>query len=129
MPSHTCRECGCTDTTACVLATDVTMAPQGTWVRVKPGPVVTCSWVEPDLCSACGGGPRVITEMKLQSVSIDSEPSPYGGILTEGGPRTWSQRLHELADEMAEHNTTPAAITAIEALRHLARHMTGDGSA
>lgn len=34
-PVQTCRECGCTEVTACRVAE------------------VPCCWVEPDLCSAC----------------------------------------------------------------------------
>lgn len=37
VPDRRCRVCGCTDTAACLV--------DG----------VPCSWVEPDLCSACAG--------------------------------------------------------------------------
>lgn len=42
--SATCRECGCTETNACVL-----YPREGTDQDV----VQTCHWAEPDLCSAC----------------------------------------------------------------------------
>lgn len=44
---RTCRVCGCTEMDAC-LTTPASMGVEG-----GPIPVVPCSWVEDDLCSAC----------------------------------------------------------------------------
>lgn len=42
----TCRECGCTGQTACVV------------ILNEDGDLGGCCWVEPDLCSACAEGPQ-----------------------------------------------------------------------
>lgn len=47
---RTCRVCACTDSNACVVA--------GGGNEVV-GILVTCHWVEPDLCSACVVGQSV----------------------------------------------------------------------
>jgi hypothetical protein len=53
-PTPTCRVCGCTDDDACLVLDAV-------------GDRVGCSWVEPDLCSACVG----VSESELRAIAGD----------------------------------------------------------
>jgi hypothetical protein len=47
-----CRECGCTDERPCILEPDPDDLVEGVDLLFEAAPT-TCSWVEPDLCSAC----------------------------------------------------------------------------
>ena len=51
LATRACRSCGCTDDRACVREATVLDGP----VEMLAS-VVTCSWVEDDLCSACRPG-------------------------------------------------------------------------
>jgi hypothetical protein len=73
MAERRCRECGCTDQRACVL---VDMGE----------PVRTCSWVEPDLCSACAPGAEGGYSMGWGWLHPDEQEATAGGSTVEAGP-------------------------------------------
>jgi hypothetical protein len=55
---RTCRVCGCTEDDPCLAVEPAD--PHAAWERCSaigadPADVLTCAWVEWDLCSACQG--------------------------------------------------------------------------
>ena len=58
----TCRKCGCTDAD-CSGCIERTGAP--------------CSWVEPDLCSACADRPKPKPHIERRTVRVKGSTDPY----------------------------------------------------
>lgn len=54
MPEQRCRHCGCTNEQACVRPAGMLEATGGPLIDGIPH--TTCSWAEPDLCTACVPG-------------------------------------------------------------------------